>query len=342
VDAISFLTSLKDVKCAHLFVSHLLLTTFEEFHLAFVLKYFLFIGLSLVGFSSFAQLTYQTVWVDYDSAWTYKNLKIIPIRPKNGNGNHLPSVMSLHQAMERGLATVSERGTASTENVHYLRINNTSDKSIYISSGELFSGGRQDRMMARDTILAPTGKDQYVPVMCVEEGRWSEKEKKFAYSDFANPHLRKVLDVNKNQVLLWKEIGGQLDSGKVRNKSLSYLARNADKKLSQMNDEYFSYFKQKFKQADSSILGFVAVSGDRVVGCDIFADSELFYSQLEPLLKGYSDEAVFFGAPIRLADKSLKEYMDKLLSDEKSQEKFVKENGKIFKQQGQVIHINTF
>ncbi len=29
-----------------------------------------------------AQLTYQTLFVDYDSAWTYKNLKIIPIRPK--------------------------------------------------------------------------------------------------------------------------------------------------------------------------------------------------------------------------------------------------------------------
>ncbi|WP_431213360.1 hypothetical protein ACQ86N_48600 [Puia sp. P3] len=33
-----------------------------------------------------AQLTYETLLVDYDSAWTYKNLKIIPIRRKAGEG----------------------------------------------------------------------------------------------------------------------------------------------------------------------------------------------------------------------------------------------------------------
>jgi hypothetical protein len=307
-----------------------------------VLKYFFLTGLLLGSIVSFAQITYETVWVDYDSAWTYKNLKLIPIRAKNGNGNHLPSVVSLKKALEQGLATVTERGTASTENVHYLRINNRSDKSIYISSGELIAGGRQDRMIAKDTILTPSQKDQYVPVMCVEEGRWSDKEKKFIYSNYANPHLRKVLDVNKNQVLLWKEIGNQLDQGNVKNKSLAYLSRYSDKKLTQVNDEYYNYFLQKFRGADSTILGFVGVSDSRIVGCDIFADTELFYDQLEPLLKGYADEAVFFGAPITLPEKIVKEYMDKILSDEKSQEKFVKENGKIFKQNGQVIHINTF
>jgi hypothetical protein len=65
----------------------------------------------------------------------------------------------------------------------------------YISAaGEIIFGGRQDRMIIRDTILNPSEKDQYVPVMCVEEGRWSEKEKKFGYGNYANSDLRKVLD----------------------------------------------------------------------------------------------------------------------------------------------------
>jgi hypothetical protein len=34
--------------------------------------------------------------------------------------------------------------------------------------------------------------------------------------------------------------------------------------------------------------------------------------------------------------------MDKLLSDEVSQIRFLKENGKIFRQNGEVIHINSF
>lgn len=289
-----------------------------------------------------AQLTYDNLYVDYDSAWQFKNLKIIPIRPKHGFGNPMPAVISLSQAIERGLATITERGTASTENVHYLRINNHSDKSLLISSGEVIAGGRQDRMVARDTILAPTDKDQYIPVMCVEENRWSEKEKKFVYSNFANPFLRKVLDENKNQVLIWKEISNQLDQSGIKNKTLAYLSRYSDKKLAPFYDEYFQYFRKKFRNADTSIVGFVAISGDRVIGSDIYAGADLFYSQLDPLLRGYIDGAMLYGGPVTLPDDPVKDYMDKLLRDEHSQEEFVKYNGKIFRQNGRVIHINTF
>ena len=294
-----------------------------------------------------AQLTYETLYVDYDSVWQFKNLRIIPIRPKkNPAGNsaamQMPGVISLNQALRQGLVTVTERGTASTENVHYLRINNNSSKSVYVSSGEIMSGGRQDRIFAKDTILAPSAKDQYVPVMCVEELRWSEKEKKFLYSNYANPHLRKVLDGSKNQVLIWKEIGSELEQNNIKNKTMAYLSRNYDKKFLTASDEYFRYFQEKFKNADSTIVGFVAVSGTKVTGCDIFAGSNIFYGQLEPLLRGYIDEAVIFGAPVNLADAPIKDYMDKVLANERTQEDFVNKNGKIFRQNGKVVHINTF
>ncbi len=289
-----------------------------------------------------AQITYETVYVDYDSAWQYKNLKIVPVRSKKGGDGQYPGIVSLSQAIKLGLATVSERGTASTENVHLLRINNHSDKSVYISSGEVIAGGRQDRMIARDTILAPSEKDQYVPVMCVEEGRWSDKEKKFVYSNFANPHLRKVLDQNKNQVLIWKEINNQLDVGGVKSKTLAYLSKNIDKKLAPLIDEYYNFFLEKFRKTDSTVVGFVAISGGRVIGSDIFASKNLFYSQLEPLLRGYTDDVITFGAPITYPDKSLHDYMDELLRNEKSQENFVQDNGKIFRLGGEVIHVNTF
>lgn len=125
-----------------------------------------------------AQLTYQTLQVDYDSAKTFKNLKIIPIRFKGpGDGKLRPEVISLGKAIQQGLVVVSERGTASTENVHWLRINNNSNKAVFIGSGEVILGGRQDRMVSKDTVLMPSGSDQYIPVMCVEEGRWSEDRK---------------------------------------------------------------------------------------------------------------------------------------------------------------------
>ena len=36
--------------------------------------------------SASAQLTYETLYVNYDSAWQFKNLKIIPIRRKAAGG----------------------------------------------------------------------------------------------------------------------------------------------------------------------------------------------------------------------------------------------------------------
>lgn len=295
--------------------------------------------------SGYAQLTYETLYVDYDSAAVFKNLKLIPIRRKGGGegGSGVAgSVVSLNQALSQGLVTVTERGTASIDNVHWLRFNTHSDKSIYIAGGEIIAGGRQDRMVVRDTILTPSSKDQYVQVMCVEEERWSDKEKKFAYGNFANMHLRKVLDSSHNQVLIWKEVAGQLDSGKFKNNSLAYLSRNLDKKYVLMGDEYFRYFLDRFREKDSTIVGFVAVSGGKIIGSDIFAGRNLFYQQLEPLLRGYIDEAVLFGVPPTLPDPSVKRYMDKLLKDEKSQEEFIRKNGKIFRQNGRVVHVNTF
>lgn len=306
-------------------------------------KYF-FSFLFLIAFCNLRaqEITYDNVYVDYDSAIEFKNLRIVPIRPKQGFGNGLPHVISLSQAIQAGIATVSERGSASTENVHFLRINNRSDQTIFISSGELVSGGRQDRMVTRDTLLEANGRDQYVSVMCIEEGRWSDKERKFSYENFANPALRRILDSSKNQVLIWREIQRQLEESKIANKSFAYLAKTTDKKMLQLNDEYYQFFKNRFKSADSTIVGIACMSGEKVIGCDIFSSIGLFYSQLDPLLKGYCDEVVFSGKPITIPHDEEKKYMDKLLSDKVTQELFIKENGKIFRQNGRVIHINSF
>lgn len=301
--------------------------------------------LSLVLLSVSAQITYETVYVDYDSAFKFRNLKIIPIRKKGGGGGPGATgmdVVPLAEALSKGLVTVTERGTTSFENVHWLRFNTHTDKSVYIGGGEIVTGGRQDRMIVRDTILRPSEKDQYVPVMCVEEGRWSEKEKKFGYGNYANTDLRKVLDSAHNQVKVWQEVDRQLQLGKFKNNSLAYESKFLDKKYTAAADEYYRYFMGRFRNTDSNIVGFIALSGDKVIGSDVFDGTYLFYHQLEPLLRGYIDEAMGQGSPVTLQDAAVKRYADKLLKDEKTQEEFVKDNGKIFRMDGRVVHVNTF
>ena len=292
-----------------------------------------------------AQLTYKNLYVDYDSAWQYKNLKLIPIRWKGGGRFDYPlngNLYSLGEAVSKGYVSISERGTASTDNVHWLIIENHSRKNIFISSGEIIAGGRQDRMISRDTILLASQQKMQVPVMCVEEGRWSEKEKKFVYQEMANLHLRRTLDRSKNQVMIWREIYDQLDKDKVKNSSLAYISRKEDKKYLAAEQDYWKFFDQKFRKSDSTIVGIVCMSGKNVIGCDVFASTSLFESEWPALMMGYIQEAIVFGAPVTVTDVRLKTYMDKLLMDEVSQEAFVKEYGKSYKYNGRIIHITTY
>jgi hypothetical protein len=300
----------------------------------------------LVMQTASAQITYETVRIDYDSAWQFKNLKIIPIRPK-GPGDAASNttnreIISLQQGLKNGLITISERGSASTENVHWVRLNNKTNKPIFVGSGEILIGGRQDRMVTKDTIIIPTGKDQYIPVMCVEEGRWSDKEKRFVYGNYANPRLRKVLDRTKNQVSIWREISHQLDSNKIKSPTLAYAAPHPDKKMVQYKDEYFKFFEKKFRSADSTIIGFVCISGDKVIGCDAFAGTNLFYNALDALLQGYIEEAIRFGSTPEVSKSSVKKYTDQFMIDEKSQEEYLKKNGKLYKYNGKVIHLTAY
>lgn len=288
-----------------------------------------------------AQITYEEVWIDYDSAAEYKNLKVIPVRRKDQGGPGKP-VLSLAKGLQSGQVMVSERGTASTENVHWLRVNNNSGEPVFIASGEIVTGGRQDRMITRDTVLESMNSDQYIPVMCVEENRWSEKERKFRYASFANPKLRKVLDHSKNQVLVWKEIYAQLDSSNIESPTLAYASRKLDKKFMTLSDEYLRYCTQKLMGKDTNIVGFVCMTGNKIIGSDIYNDIGLFSDHFTTLLTGYIEEAIIFGSPNKVGDTEVRNYLDRFMKDDETQAEYLKKNGKVFRRNGKAFHITSY
>ncbi len=288
------------------------------------------------------QLTYKKLFVDYDSARTYRNLKIIPIRQKERPQGAASGILTLSQAIKTGSVTISERGTAATENVHWLRVNNHSDRPLFIGAGEIITGGRQDRMVSKDTILEPMGVDQYFQTMCVEEGRWSDKEKKFVYGSYANPRLRKVLDKQKNQLLIWKEIYRQLEESRIQSPTLSYAARKKDKKFLMEDDAYMQFFKREMLEKDSTIVGIIAVSGSQILATEIYDKEELFYNQAESLLAGFIEDAVTKGSVPALPDDMIKTFMDKVLEDEFRQEQYCRKNGKLYRYKNRVIHVTAY
>jgi hypothetical protein len=84
------------------------------------------------------------------------------------------------------------------------------------------------------------------------------------------------------------------------------------------------------------------MSGDKILGSDIFISNNLFYGKLQPLMMGYIEEATVFGSLPAVPDLRVSKYLDQFLTDEVSQEEFVKKNGRLFKAVGKVIHITTY
>lgn len=293
-----------------------------------------------------AQFTYDNLSVDYDGAIEFRNLRLIPIRARasffdtttNRGLTDLTNALTLQEAMATGQVRITDFGFGT---VNSLGFENLSNRPILLLSGEVVTGGRQDRVIARDVILQPRSGEQNVSVFCVEEGRWSGY-KEFRYYHEASMHLRKIVDRDASQSKVWKEIKEENDRDNVRTGTQAYTAHSNNRQYLQAENEYLSAtVLDKFVSPDN-IVGIVGITGGVVIGCDIFVSPEIFRREYNTTVFSYIDEALTFGMPISITPFQIKNYLDQLLTNEVMQQRFLDQNGKIYRENGKVYHITTY
>src|SRR5260370_12694843 len=101
--------------------------------------------------------------------YTHENLTIFLI---HGNDRIKDKVfVTVQEAIEQKKVIVHE-----TENVNELAVENVSpDQEVFIQSGDLVKGGKQDRLLAFDLIVPPKSGKMPVAAFCVEAGRWQQR-----------------------------------------------------------------------------------------------------------------------------------------------------------------------
>jgi hypothetical protein len=111
----------------------------------------------------------ETKATDYrlSGPYTHKNLSIFLIHSKTTT-TRTRSFLTLQEALEQKKVIVYE-----TQSVNELAIENVSSEDIYVQSGDIVKGGKQDRMMAQDFIVPPKSGRMPISAFCVEHGRWS-------------------------------------------------------------------------------------------------------------------------------------------------------------------------
>ena len=78
--------------------------------------------------------------------------------------------LTLEEAMAKGVVKVRE-----TSNVNQLEIENLGDEDVFVQSGDIVKGGKQDRTLMVSLVLPPKSGSIPIASFCVEEGRWSAR-----------------------------------------------------------------------------------------------------------------------------------------------------------------------
>ena len=83
--------------------------------------------------------------------------------------------------------------------VNQLVLINRSKRPLLLLAGELVSGGKQDRIIAKDRIVPVGAQPLPLNVFCVEHGRWSAGSKFTAAKTIVHPSVREQAAVNQEQ-----------------------------------------------------------------------------------------------------------------------------------------------
>jgi hypothetical protein len=79
-----------------------------------------------------------------------------------------PVPLTLEEALAKGKIDVKETGQVSE-----LTLENLGDEEVFIQSGDLVKGGRQDRVLEVSFVVGPKSRPIPVSALCVESGRWA-------------------------------------------------------------------------------------------------------------------------------------------------------------------------
>jgi hypothetical protein len=313
----------------------------------------------------YSQYTYKTLRVnflespDVGKTYTYANLRLYPVYATDSFkmvfknvGKYTP----LQEAVQGKKVKITEKSDASS--VNNLTVQNVSSDTIIIICGDVVKGGQQDRIVQEDIVLAPKSGKKNLKVFCVESGRWTRiqpdmapaaesvivsesKPAEFnAYYSKGTMSLRKVVEKDKDQTKVWSKVEEINNKNKTQTATKTYTAISSSSNFTKNLDAYLAFFSNKF--TDPNVIGLVVVTGNKVLGCDLFATNTLFKGQLQSLLHSYVTEAILNGAPVTASAQTVKGYMDGLLKNEMVQKQTIKQKGNAFVHNGKKLRVSSF
>ncbi|WP_394748053.1 ARPP-1 family domain-containing protein [Spongiimicrobium salis] len=238
---------------------------------------------------------------------------------------------TLSRAMQEKTVTVHETGS-----VNELSIDNTSDDYIFIHSGDIVKGGKQDRTIAYDVIVPPRAKNVGLASFCVEQGRWQQRANETVTSFGSNTKMVSSRDLklaaryDKDQAKVWRKVAEQKSH---LNKKLSekngYTVNVADstsntslqlalenKSLKQEKKAFYEALAHAIQIPNA--IGYAYAINGEIYGVERYNNTALFEALWEKLLESIIVEAISTTEDsgfIQPTSKMIKTYMEAVNKD---------------------------
>lgn len=230
---------------------------------------------------------------------SFKNLTVFLIRGKDTAKN--AKLLTLQEAMARELFAVYE-----TSEVNELEVENLSKEfDVFIQSGDIVKGGRQDRVLAVSMIVPARSGRIRIQAFCVESGRWekreSESDSKFSSSNerIVSKELKVAANETRSQGKVWEEVSNVQDklsanvSADVQSsKSKTSLQLSLEnKKVQAAIDEYVEKLLGAI-DGKPDVIGYAFAVNGVINSADIYASHDLFKKLWPRMLRAAATEAV--------------------------------------------------
>jgi hypothetical protein len=161
------------------------------------------------------------------------NLILFPVVRADGKSTMETPFITLDEGLKSGEVEVTEAGRARGlvrrrgggeaqntyrgDEVNTLVLVNHSKRPLLLLAGEVVTGGKQDRIVAKDRIVRADGDPIDLSVFCIEPGRWTESSPVFGASDksaagsfMVQPAVRERAMVDQDQQQVWDSVHGTM------------------------------------------------------------------------------------------------------------------------------------
>jgi len=244
-----------------------------------------------------------------DGPFTHANLTIYVVR---GSTTDRRQYLTLDEGLAARSVAVREKTRAGQDRaeVNELEIENRSDQWLFLQAGDIVKGGKQDRTIMTDLMLAPHSAPQPIEAFCVEHGRWTPSADGYAFRNnpgiVAGASLKIAIQGEKSQPRVWQEVEkadrGAITAARAAGAPLAadiaslsstgtYNAIAENKTLSASRDAYVAALLPQIRKHPNAIGLAVAING-RVTSADVYASPALFQQLAPKLLKSYALEGV--------------------------------------------------